>query len=90
VTILICSFNWQELKTLHLTLDQLRQSDPATIRGTTIFYFTDSSTTYWVMSSGSPNSMGLHGLWEEIRLFQVELECSLQVVGWLWRLSFAE
>jgi hypothetical protein len=77
VTILVCSFNWKELKTPHLTLEQLRQLDSETVRGPTIFYFTASSTTYWVMSSGSPNSKGLHVPWEEIRLFQVGLECSL-------------
>jgi hypothetical protein len=54
--------------------------DPETVRGTTIFYFTDNSATYWIMSSGSSDSIGLHDLVEEIRLIEVELECSLQVV----------
>jgi hypothetical protein len=32
------------------------------------------------MSSGSSDSIGLHELWEEIRLIEVELEGSLQGV----------
>jgi hypothetical protein len=34
----------------------------------------------WIMSSGSSVSFGLHELLEEIRLIEIELECSLPVV----------
>ena len=47
------SSNWKELKTLHLTLLQLLRMDPKEIKDTTIFYFTDNSTTYWIVSNGS-------------------------------------
>jgi hypothetical protein len=46
----------------------------------TIFYFTDDSTTYWIAASGSPGSPGLHQLIEEIRLLELELDCSQQVI----------
>jgi hypothetical protein len=78
--VLSFSSNWKELKTLHLTLEQIRRHAPDSVRGTTIFYFTDNSTTYWIMSSGSSPSPGLHDLIEEIRLLELDLECSLQVV----------
>jgi hypothetical protein len=74
------SSNWKELSTLKVSLLQIRNEEAQAIRGTTIFYFTDNSTTYWISASGSSPSPGLHKLIEEIRLLELELECSLQVV----------
>ena len=59
---------------------QLRDYGGASVRGTTIFYFTDNSTTYWIAAGGSSKSPGLHSLLEEIRLIELELGCTLQVV----------
>jgi hypothetical protein len=50
------------------------------VRGTTIFYFTDNATTYWIAASGSSRYPKLHELIEEIRLIELELECQLQVI----------
>jgi hypothetical protein len=74
------SSNWKELSTLKLTLLNLRKEAPAEVAGTTVFYFTDNSTTYWIASSGSSPSPPLHALIEEIRLLEMELDCCLQVV----------
>ena len=72
--------NWKELKTLHVTLRQLRAKPRRTIAGTTIFYFTDNSTTYWICQSGSSTNPDLHALIREIRLLELELDISLQVI----------
>ena len=74
------SSNWKELSTLKLSLLRIQEEDAAAIRGTTVFYFTDNSTSYWIAASGSSASPGLHKLIEEIRLLELELDCSLQVV----------
>jgi hypothetical protein len=74
------SSNWKELSTLKLTLLNLRQEAKEEVAGTTVFYFTDNLTTYWVASSGSSPSPRLHSLIEEIRLLELELDCCLQVV----------
>ena len=74
------SSNWKELKTLELTLVQLEQADPKAVYATTVFYFTDNSTVYWVMASGSSKSPGLHALVERIHRLEIRLGCNLQVV----------
>ena len=74
------SSNWKELKTLLLTLQHLQTIAEGAAKGTTIFYFTDNSTFYWIAASGSSTSPGLHALIEEIRLRELETECTLQVV----------
>jgi hypothetical protein len=74
------SSNWKDFSTLKLSLLRIRDEDVAAVRGTTVFYFTDNSTTYWIAASGSSASPGLHQLIEEIRLLELDLECSLQVV----------
>jgi hypothetical protein len=74
------SSNWKELSTLKLSLLRIREEDAESVRGTTVFYFTDNSTSYWIAASGSSSSPGLHQLIEEIRLLELELECSLQAV----------
>jgi hypothetical protein len=79
-TVFKFSSNWKELSTLKLSLLRIRDEDAQGIRGTTVFYFTDNSTTYWIAASGSSGSPGLHQLIEEIRLLELELECSLQVI----------
>jgi hypothetical protein len=37
-------------------------------------------TTYWIAASGSSPSPGLHALIEDIRLLELELNCTLQVI----------
>jgi hypothetical protein len=80
LTVFSFSSNWKELKTLQLTLQQLLETNEAAARGSTIFYFTDNSTTYWITASGSSSSPGLHALIEDIRALELCLQCHLQVV----------
>jgi hypothetical protein len=74
------SSNWKELSTLHVTFECLLQEEPAALQGTTVFYFTDNSTVYWISSSGSSKSPRLHSLIESIRILELRLGCHLQVV----------
>jgi hypothetical protein len=74
------SSNWKELSTLKLSLIRLRNEDAQGIQGTTVFYFTDNSTTYWILASGSSGIPALHKLIEGIRLLELELDGSLQVI----------
>lgn len=74
------SSNWKELATLRLTLDRLLEEDPHSVKGTTVFYFTDNSTVYWIAASGSSASPRLHALIEDIRLLEMKLGCHLQVI----------
>jgi hypothetical protein len=74
------SSNWKELKTLLLTLQAIRDNQANAARHSTLFYFTDNSTTYWVCNSGSSRSPGLHALVEQIGLIKLELSLELQVI----------
>jgi hypothetical protein len=60
------SSNWKELSTLKLSLLRILEEDADAVRGTTVFYFTDYSTSYWIAASGSSSSPGLQKLIEEI------------------------
>jgi hypothetical protein len=74
------SSNWKELSTLKLSLLQIRDDNLEAVCGTTVFYFTNNSTTYWISSSGSSTSPALHRLIKDIRLLELELSCTLQVI----------
>ena len=74
------SSNWKELNTLRLTLHRLLADAPESVRGTTVFYFTDNSTTYWICCSGSSKWPRLHSLITAIRLLEFQLGCQLVVV----------
>jgi hypothetical protein len=74
------SSNWKELATLKLSLLHIMREGYEDVKGTTIFYFTDNSSVYWIATSGSSPSPGLHALIEEIRLLELDLDCSLQVI----------
>ena len=74
------SSNWKELKTLHLTLTHISRHHREKAVGTTLFYFTDNSVTYWIAASGSSRSPGLHYLIEQIKLLELDLGCCLQVI----------
>ena len=74
------SSNWKELKTLLLTLQQLRSRSATTLRGATVFYFTDNSASYYIVSSGSSTSPGLHQLVEQIQLLVLDMEIILEAV----------
>jgi hypothetical protein len=72
---------WKELATLEETLLRLRASpDKESVRGTTVFYFTDNSGVYWIATTGSSKSLNLHKLIARIRRLELELDCFLQVV----------
>jgi hypothetical protein len=74
------SSNWKELKTLHLTLQHLRTGDLSQLKDAVIFYFTDNSTTYWIMTNGSSKSVELHKLIQSIRLLELEMNFQLVVI----------
>jgi len=74
------SSNWKELKTLHVTMIHLSNGDRALLVGTVVFYFTDNSTTYWIMTSGSSRSAALQELIEAIKLLELELQIHLVVI----------
>ncbi len=78
--IMRCSSNWKELKTLHVTLQQAAASYATSVRGTTLFYFTDNSGTYWIGNKGSSRVSALHKLIQEIKLLELTLGIDLQVV----------
>eukprot|EP00956_Cyclotella_meneghiniana_P038265 scaffold151070_cov70-Cyclotella_meneghiniana.AAC.1 len=74
------SSNWKELKTLLLTLEQIKLQGGADVCGTTVFYLTDNSTTYWIAQAGHSSSPCLHHLIWQIKCLELELEIHLQVV----------
>ena len=74
------SSNTKELGTLLLTMQHLQKANSPALRGSTVFYFTDNSTTYYIAQSSSSRSPHLHRLIEQIRLIELDLECHLRVV----------
>ena len=74
------SSNWRELKPLHLMLLQLYSALQADLAGTTIFYFMDSSATYWIFHAGSSKSPRLHQLIRDIKMIELDLDIQLQTV----------
>jgi hypothetical protein len=76
------SSNFKEIRTL-LTALELIANDPArktACKGTTLFYFTDNSVTYYPVSSGSSTSPHLQDLVRRIKLLELSLGCLLEVV----------
>jgi hypothetical protein len=72
---------WNGLATLEETLLRLRAStDKSSVRGTTVFYFTDNLGVSWISTNGSSKSPNLHKLITRIRRLELELDCYLQVV----------
>ena len=69
--------NWKELKTLHLTLLHLCNTDSASVQATTVFHLTDN---YWIGLLGSSSILALHSLITSIKLLELQLGCQLQVV----------
>ena len=74
------SSNWKELSTLLLTLERLAGDPDRRVKGCTVFYFTDNTTTYYVVAGGSSRSPGLHQLVERIQWLTLELQCQIEVV----------
>ena len=74
------SSNTKELTTLLLTMQQLQNLGKQKVKGCTVFYFTDNSTTYYIAQANSSRSPHLHHLIEQIRLLELDLQCHLQVV----------
>ena len=52
----------------------------ARVRGTSLFYFTNNTTTYWVLTTGSSKHPHLHVIVEEIWLLEIELQCALIII----------
>lgn len=73
--------NWKEVEILKLALERLLEEDNlSVVQGTTVFYFTDNSTVYWITSSGSYGSPRLNVLIDDIWILESRLGCHLQVV----------
>jgi len=74
------SSNWKEVATLRRSLRRLLEHRPPDIGGSTVFYFTDNSTTYYIAASGSSPHPRLHDLISEIRLLELQLAVVLKVI----------
>lgn len=78
------SSNWQELKTLALTLEQeiegLAHGGSSRFTNKTLIYFTDNMTTYHVTMSGASSSPRLHALVKSVKTMELKLDCHLEVV----------
>ena len=72
--------NYKELATLLLTMEHIERDHAEEVTGTTLFYFTDNSVTYYIAAKGSSGYPQLHSLIEKIRLIELRLHCVLQVV----------
>jgi hypothetical protein len=72
------SSNWRELRTLYQTL--ARERATGTLRGSTVFYFTDNLVSYYIMQSGASTSPELHKLALQIKRLELLLECYLEVI----------
>jgi hypothetical protein len=79
------SSNKKEMKTLVLTLEQeyeatVVQGLPSNVRDMTMFYFTDNTTVYYCVSSGSSKSPVLHQMVRRIKYLELLLGCHLEVI----------
>ena len=75
------SSNWKELATLREALHRLlSHSNRSSIVGTTVFYFTDNTVTYFIALSGSSKFPRLRALISEIRLLEIQLGILVEVV----------
>ena len=80
--IVYCFSYWKELKTLLLTMamELIKLKGGADGCGTTVFYLTDKSTTYWIAQAGHSSSPCLHRLIWQIQCLELEFGIHLQVV----------
>ena len=75
------SSNWKELSTLKQSLERLLEhGNPAAIRNSTVFYFTDNSVTYYIAACGSSPILPLHRLISEIRILEMRLGIALECI----------
>jgi hypothetical protein len=72
--------NWKEMRTLLTTLEQAKAQRRQDISGVTFFYFTDNTTTYFAVTSGSSTAPSLHDMVEKIKQLELELDIVLEVV----------
>ena len=79
-TVLSKSSNWKEAHTCLLTMQHLLRSHGQALRGTTVFYFTDNTTTYYALKKGSSRIPALHALVRDAKLISLEMGCLLEVV----------
>jgi len=69
--------NWKELRTLVHTLEQEKSTR---LKGCTVFYFTDNSTTYYIAHKGSSKIEELHKLVRRLKELELALDIHLEVV----------
>jgi hypothetical protein len=73
------SSNWKELRTLLWTMERL-VANGKNLRGSTMFYFTDNMTSYYIVQNGSSKSIELHKLIRKIKAYEVLLGCRIEVI----------
>lgn len=78
--ILSRSSNWKEARTCLLTVKHLWRTYGSALRGTTIFYFTDNSTSYYALHKGSSRISALHEIVKEVKLICLHMGCLLETV----------
>jgi hypothetical protein len=74
------SSNWKEAHTCLLTVQQLWRTHSLSLLATTVFYFTDNTTTYYALRKGSSRIPALHALVREIKLICLQMGCLLEPV----------
>lgn len=79
-TVFAFTSNWKELTTLVLTMEHLSLEHSYEVRGTTLFYFTDNSATYWICQKGSSKHPHLHEQVVRIRSLETRMQCQLWVI----------
>ena len=74
------SSNWRELNTLRLTLERETQRQTSRFKNAIVFYFTDNTVTYHVVTSGAAKEAHLQVTVHAIKQLELELECQLIVI----------
>ena len=71
------SSNWRELNTLRLTLERELRRETSRFTNAIVFYFTDNTVTYHVVTSGSAKEAHLQATVHAIKQLELELHCHL-------------
>jgi hypothetical protein len=79
------SSNKKEMKTRVLTLEQEYEATvakglPSNVRDMTMIYFTDNTTVYYCVTSGSSCNYILHKMVQRIKYLELLLGCHLEVI----------
>ena len=78
--VVVYDSNWRELRTLLGTMERLLRERNSYVSGGTLFYFTDNSSVYFIITGGSSKSPELHKLARQIKTLEIELGCRLETI----------